>query len=56
MTKAEALQVLENLPDDEFASWFSGLPQRVQLTIKGGLANWKEVLPEWWLFQRCSKG
>ena len=49
MTKIEALKILEAMPEDSFQVFFKSLPSRVQLIVKGGLADWREVLPEWYI-------
>ena len=49
MSKSEALSVLENMPEPEFQEFFVSLPYRVQLCCKGGLVNWHEVLPQWYI-------
>jgi len=49
MTREMALQILENMPEDDFQNFFGQLPMRTQLLIKGGLADWREVLPEWYI-------
>ena len=49
MTEAKALSILKAMPEPEFQKFFKGLPARVQLIIKGGLANWRQVLPEWYI-------
>lgn len=38
---------VETLPEEEFQRFFSWLPSRVQLLVKSGMCDWKEVLPEW---------
>ena len=47
----EALEVLIALPEDKFQSFFNTLPFRVQLLCKGGLVDWMEVLPQWYIKQ-----
>ncbi len=49
MNKAEALVILEAMPEPEFHAWFKELPARVRLCVGGGLVNWKDVLPEWYI-------
>jgi len=49
MTKETALGILENMPDDEFNEFLNNLPMRTQLCVKGGLVNWKDVLPDWYI-------
>jgi len=43
------LKKLETMPEKEFQTFFKSLPLRVQILIRGGLADWKEVLPEWYV-------
>ena len=49
MTKEDALEILEKMPENEFQKFFKSLPYRVQLCCKGGLVDWKEVLPQWYI-------
>ena len=49
MSKQEALAKLEQMPEPEFQKFFKSLPSRVQLCCKGGLVNWKEALPQWYI-------
>lgn len=49
MTKEDALQILENMPDDAFSEFLGSLPMRTQLCVKGGLVDWRDVLPEWYI-------
>jgi len=49
MNRQIALEVLEKMPENEFQKFFKSLPCRVQLCCKGGLVNWKEVLPLWYI-------
>lgn len=44
-----ALKLLEEMPEDEFQEFFNSLPGRVQLCCKGGLVDWKEILPYWYI-------
>ena len=46
------LKELEELPEEEFQAFFQGLPERVKLIVKGGLVNWKEVLPLWYRIKK----
>jgi len=48
MTNQDALKILEEMPEPEFQEFFTSLPYRVQLCCKGGLVDWKEVLPQWY--------
>ena len=43
------LKKLETMPEKEFQTFFKSLPLRAQILIRGGLADWKEVLPEWYV-------
>jgi len=52
MTQAQALQKLEDMSDEDFMSFLNNLPMRVQLCVKGGLVDWREVLPGWYIKQR----
>jgi len=57
MDKEMALHILAAMTDDEFDSFFQKLPPRTQLILKGGLADWREVLPEWYIeLARRQKG
>lgn len=49
MTNAEALNILENMPEVEFQEFYNSLPYRTRLCCEGGLVNWKDVLPQWWV-------
>ena len=49
MSNAHALAKLEAMPEAEFQAFFKSLPARVQLIVRGGLSNWREVLPEWYI-------
>lgn len=49
MTNSQALQILEDMAEDDFQVFFKSLPERVQLCVRGGLVSWKEVLPEWYI-------
>ena len=52
ITEQDALNTIEQMPEDEFQAFFTSLPCRVQLCCKGGLANWKEILPKWYIKRR----
>jgi len=41
------MKTIENISDEEFNTFFKQLPERVKLSVKGGLGDWKEILPEW---------
>ena len=45
----EALIVLENMPEKQFQEWFGDLPYKVRLMVGGGLVNWREILPIWYI-------
>lgn len=49
MNEAEALQRLKAMSDAEFDDFFKLLPPRVQLCVKGGLVDWREALPQWYI-------
>ena len=49
MNKKEALVILETMPEKQFQAWFKELPHRVRLMVRGGMVNWKEVLPIWYI-------
>lgn len=49
MTKEKALAILNSMPEPEFQAWFQKLPVRVRLCVGGGLVNWRDVLPEWYV-------
>ena len=49
MTQKTALEILESMSEDDFQTFFNKLPLRTQLLVKGGLADWREVLPEWYI-------
>jgi hypothetical protein len=51
MTREEALKILENMDESTFQAFFKALPYRTQLACRGGLVNWKDVLPEWYITQ-----
>ncbi len=49
MSKVEAIKTLEEMPEDQFQTFFKGLPLRVQLCVKGGIVDWKDCLAEWYI-------
>ena len=49
MSKIEAIKILEEMPEDKFQAFFTGLPGRVQLLVKGGIVDWKECLADWYI-------
>ncbi len=51
MTKQEALSILEAMEEEKFQTWFKALPNRTVLLVKGGMVNWRDVLPEWYMNQ-----
>ena len=58
MTKVEALQILEKMPEVEFQAFFNSLPDRTTMVLRAGFANWREVLPDWYIKQltKTNKG
>lgn len=46
--KMIGLLELEKLPEDKFQAFFAELPERVKLLVRGGMADWRQVLPEWY--------
>ncbi len=51
MNTIEVLHLLEEMPEPEFQVFFESLPERVKLCCKGGLVDWKRVLPEWYIIR-----
>jgi len=49
MTREDAMETLEQLPEEEFQEFFVKLPGRTQMLLKGGLVDWRDVLPEWYI-------
>jgi len=49
MNKPEALKILEKMPEAEFQAFFKSLPKRVTMILKAGFADWRNVLPEWYI-------
>lgn len=49
MTDPEALLKLECMTDQEFTDFCDGLPPRVQLLLKAGFVDWREVCPQWYI-------
>lgn len=49
MSETMALKTLEAMPDADFQSFFKSLPLRVQLLVRGGMQDWREVLPKWYI-------
>ena len=56
MTEQEALNILEEMEEEPFQAFFQSLPSRTQLCCKGGLVNWKEVLPQWYIKRQEEEG
>ena len=52
MTNQDALKILEEMPEPEFQEFFTSLPSRVQLCCKGGLVDWKETVPQWYITRK----
>ncbi len=48
-TKTLALKTLEEMPEPEFQEFFNSLPARTRLCCQGGLVDWKETLPQWFI-------
>jgi len=55
MKEAEALAKLEAMPEKEFKEFYDQLPYRVRLCCEGGLVDWREALPQWYLNNKGSK-
>ena len=51
MSEGEALSTLETMPEPEFQAFFESLPKRVKLCYRGGLVDWRVVLPEWYIIR-----
>ncbi len=51
MSKGEALSLLENMPEPVFQAFFDSLLERVKLCCRGGLVDWHDVLPEWYIIR-----
>lgn len=49
MSETMALKTLEAMPEPEFQAFFKSLPSRVQLLVRGGMQDWREVLPQWYV-------
>lgn len=49
MSTAQALTELEALPKPEFDTFFKWLPARTQILLRGGMVDWHNVLPEWYI-------
>lgn len=48
MKHYRALQKIEAMDEEEFQKFFKSLPARVQLLVKGGLCDWRKVLPQYY--------
>ena len=44
-----ALKILEQMADEEFNTFLGKCPQRTQMIVKGGLVDWREALPGWYI-------
>jgi hypothetical protein len=49
MDTEKALKILMEMNEREFQTFFDSLPPRVKLMVKGGMVDWKEVLPQWYI-------
>lgn len=49
INEGEALKKLEAMTDEEFNKFLASCPQRVQLLVRGGMVEWKKVLPAWYM-------
>ena len=50
MTEPEALRELEEMNEADFARFWNGfVSSRARLLITGGMADWREVLPKWYI-------
>jgi hypothetical protein len=49
MSKEDALIILEAMPEPEFQAFYAKLPGRTRLLVGGGLVDWREVLPSWYI-------
>ena len=47
--ESRALRMLEEMPEEDFQKFFKSLPARVQLVVKGGMSDWRVVLPQWFV-------
>lgn len=45
----KALKALEVISDADFEKFLNECPARVQLLVRSGIANWKVILPEWYV-------
>jgi len=55
MTQQDALAILEAMPEPEFQAFYRALPGRTRLLCEGGLVNWRDVLPNWYI-KRSTEG
>lgn len=37
------------MPEDKFQAFFKSLPERVKMVLKAGFADWRKVLPQWYI-------
>ncbi len=44
-----ALKTLEAMPDADFQAFLTSLPSRVQLLVRSGMSDWRNVLPQWYI-------
>lgn len=42
------LQSIEAMSEEDFQAFFASCPSRVQLLVRGGMVNWREVLPQYY--------
>ena len=52
MTQHEAIKILEEMPEDDFQSFFALLPERVKILVKAGFVDWEKTLSIWFLKKR----
>jgi len=45
----EALERLEAMSDEEFSGFLWSLPVRVQMLVRANMAEWRNILPGWYL-------
>ena len=55
LAEAKVLKTLEEMPEEEFQAFFKSLPYRTRLCCQGGLVDWREVLPYWYLKKKKLK-
>jgi hypothetical protein len=49
MTKEQALKDINEMSEYKFQKFFKQLPPRVQLIVRSGFVEWREVLSEWYI-------